>query len=115
MEEWKNKLPFNILIYVEERGQCELMQAAKVADAFALLWDLLVVGIVAQSTLLGLILGKVLEAWVVGRPDFPQISITIRTVRSLDIQYKIADILTVNLLKLKIHLGLPNPTLDLKS
>ena len=37
MEEWKNKLPFNILRHVEERGECELMQAAKVADAFALL------------------------------------------------------------------------------
>ena len=37
MEEWKNKLPFNILRHVEERGECELMQAAKVANAFVLL------------------------------------------------------------------------------
>ena len=32
MEEWKNKLPFNILRHVEEQGKCELMQVAKVAD-----------------------------------------------------------------------------------
>ena len=36
-KEWKNKLPFNILRHVEERGECELMHPAKVADAFALL------------------------------------------------------------------------------
>ena len=37
IKEWKNKLPFNILRHVEERGECELMQAAMVADAFAFL------------------------------------------------------------------------------
>ena len=37
LEEWKNKLPFDILRHVEERGESELMSAAKVADAYALL------------------------------------------------------------------------------
>ena len=37
MEEWKNRMPFNILRHVEERGECELMRSAKVADAYALL------------------------------------------------------------------------------
>ena len=39
LEEWKNKLPFNILRHVEERGESELMAAAKVADAFSLLME----------------------------------------------------------------------------
>ncbi|ORD93238.1 hypothetical protein ECANGB1_553 [Enterospora canceri] len=39
MEEWKNKLPFSVLRHVEERGECELIPAAKVADAYALLME----------------------------------------------------------------------------
>ena len=37
LEEWKGKLPFNILRHVEERGETDLMRAAELADAYSLL------------------------------------------------------------------------------
>ncbi len=37
MEEWKGKLPFNILRHVVERGVDKFMQIARAAEVYALL------------------------------------------------------------------------------
>lgn len=37
IEEWKRRLPFNILLHVEDKGEMDLIKAARMADAYSLI------------------------------------------------------------------------------
>lgn len=37
LEEWKRRLPFNVMVYVEEKGETDLIKAAQLADSYALI------------------------------------------------------------------------------